>query len=335
MEPPSPLFVLKKAAESITDLHFWCKVPMDGKKRGSDQQSPSHLIAGYTNQGGVDIWNLHSRRVESHIPSDHGIISVCGNNNGEIVILNREGELKLFANSDDKLKFKGQIYVPNVGFCKASCLFQNNVILTAVTGEEKSSISVWNFTEQVSLWRLTPSENSMLGMVMCTKLFINDSLLLLIGGYENGSVSLWNVKEEVMMCIIALYDSVPIMCLDFNTATMCGVAGSPTEIVTKFEIRVDDNKKHGIHITKTRTLPNEGIADIKIRPDSKIIAAGGWHDGSVRIFSFKTLKPLAILKYHDGTVQSIAFYHHSDSSKQLLASGSETHKIAVWKIYND
>jgi len=86
-----------------------------------------------------------------------------------------------------------------------------------------------------------------------------------------------------------------------------------------------------------------GIADIKIRSDSKIFATAGW-DSNIRIFSSKTMKPLAILSYHKESVYSLAFayiFSHEDNDtlieneiqNHFLVGGGKDNRISLWEIY--
>ncbi|KAF9453422.1 WD-40 repeat-containing protein [Macrolepiota fuliginosa MF-IS2] len=53
-------------------------------------------------------------------------------------------------------------------------------------------------------------------------------------------------------------------------------------------------------------MKHPGNASIAIREDDKVCAIGGW-DGSVRLFSTRTIKPLGTLKYHKSSCQAIEF----------------------------
>jgi len=81
---------------------------------------------------------------------------------------------------------------------------------------------------------------------------------------------------------------------------------------------------------KEFALQKGGIADVKIRHDNRIFATAGW-DHRVRIFDFQKYHPLAILKYHTGTVHSLAF--GVNEFKSLLATGSDDTNIALWSLY--
>ncbi|KAJ0404987.1 hypothetical protein P43SY_004904 [Pythium insidiosum] len=72
-----------------------------------------------------------------------------------------------------------------------------------------------------------------------------------------------------------------------------------------------------------------GINAIRLRGDQRIFATAGW-DHRVRVFHTRTLKPLAILKYHTDSVFAVDF----TPDHNLLLSASKDHKIAVWSIYS-
>ena len=100
--------------------------------------------------------------------------------------------------------------------------------------------------------------------------------------------------------------------------------------------------------------PHMGIADLRIRGDSKLFASAGW-DHRVRLFQWprpkagrssqkkakkksdqgsadvKECAPLAVLKYHTETVQAVHFGQYQ--GQHLLVSASVDKHIALWKVY--
>lgn len=97
------------------------------------------------------------------------------------------------------------------------------------------------------------------------------------------------------------------------------------------------------------TINHPGIQEVKIREDKKIFATAGWdhrylfqafqsHNNfiydRVRIYNWKKLTPLAILKSHTEGVYALAFSSMSTPGGSLLASASKDKKIALWSIYN-
>lgn len=81
-------------------------------------------------------------------------------------------------------------------------------------------------------------------------------------------------------------------------------------------------------------LTNPGVSHLCIRDDAKIVAAAGW-DGSVRIFGWKKIKPLAVLQHHKDLVHSVAFSNHPEPARRLLAAGSKDQRISLWSIYTE
>lgn len=81
-------------------------------------------------------------------------------------------------------------------------------------------------------------------------------------------------------------------------------------------------------------LTNPGVSHLRIRGDGKIVAAAGW-DGSVRIFGWKKMKPLAVLQHHKDLVHSVAFSDHPEPSRRLMAAGSKDQRISLWSIYTE
>ena len=82
-----------------------------------------------------------------------------------------------------------------------------------------------------------------------------------------------------------------------------------------------------LQVYRTHELTNPGIADVKIRPDRKILATAGW-DHRVRVFHWRTMKPLAVLSFHSATVHCVAF-----AKDGLLAAGSGDQRISIWSLY--
>lgn len=56
-----------------------------------------------------------------------------------------------------------------------------------------------------------------------------------------------------------------------------------------------DYEQQRLSTASKAEIPEPGIQDIAIRQDGKIFAAGGW-DGKIRVYSYRKMKPLAVLK---------------------------------------
>lgn len=83
-------------------------------------------------------------------------------------------------------------------------------------------------------------------------------------------------------------------------------------------------------------MTNPGTSVITIRSDAKIMAVGGW-DSRVRIFSWKSLKPLAVLDQHKDTIHDISYSTQrikAYDNKFIMATAAKDGYIALWDIYN-
>ncbi|GAA6073516.1 guanine nucleotide-binding protein subunit beta-like protein 1 [Tachysurus ichikawai] len=101
--------------------------------------------------------------------------------------------------------------------------------------------------------------------------------------------------------------------------------------VSLYQRATEDND---LAIKDTVPLTNPGVSHLRIRGDSKIVASGGW-DGSVRIFGWKMMKPLAVLQHHKDLVHCVVFSDHPEPSKRLMAAGSKDQRISIWSIYTE
>jgi sugar lactone lactonase YvrE len=103
-------------------------------------------------------------------------------------------------------------------------------------------------------------------------------------------------------------------------------AGAASEIFW-----LDGDAKAGtLRRRRSCKLAEPGIADMSVRSDGRIVAAGAW-DGTVRVYHARRCKPLAILKHHTQTVAAVAF--RTDTG--MLASGGRDGIIALWDVFRD
>src|SRR5689334_10870580 len=92
-----------------------------------------------------------------------------------------------------------------------------------------------------------------------------------------------------------------------------GISGSAGDNIVIFSpdyenvsnnLKIIDLYQHSLKILKEIKVNHGGISDIKVRKDRKIFATAGW-DHRIRIFNYKKLSPLAILKGHTENILSI------------------------------
>ncbi|XP_064209825.1 guanine nucleotide-binding protein subunit beta-like protein 1 isoform X3 [Anguilla rostrata] len=79
---------------------------------------------------------------------------------------------------------------------------------------------------------------------------------------------------------------------------------------------------------------NPGFSQLRVRQDRRILATAGW-DHHVRLFGWKRLRPLAVLRHHGDAALCVAFSDHGDPRRRVLAAGSKDQRISVWSVYSD
>ncbi|XP_017885856.1 guanine nucleotide-binding protein subunit beta-like protein 1 [Ceratina calcarata] len=281
-----------------------------------------HLYAG-TIKGNVHIWNLNTNRELCQIPSgkESCLSLLCMNN--DLFVQHKCGLIKAYKNTGSQWILNKSIDTNFYHYCRFQSLSEHEVLVPL----EESTVGILSTnTFNIGL-KLKCSGNEDLGEAMVIKPLRNERLVLV--GYERGTVILWDIRQSRVLSSLKL-ESCP-MALDFDNNVMKGVIGSPSDNIQTFSL--SDNS---LFVNNKIPLTNPGISVITIRPDAKIMAAGGW-DSRVRIFSWKNLKPLAVLDQHRETVQDICFSlarTRTYDNKYLMATAAKDGYVALWDIYN-
>ena len=150
----------------------------------------------------------------------------------------------------------------------------------------------------------------------------------LLAGYEGGDVVLWDWTNNRQLISVCLAEHLgTIMSLTWDTDKMMGVVvGSEDKVLV-----LDDKLK----LVTTRQVTNAGMSRAVVRGDGKVLVTGGW-DGRLRLFSWlkpHKLKALAVLQFHQESVESLTSSCEGQDGKHLIVAGGKDGKISVWDIY--
>uniref|UniRef100_A0A4W6EMS6 Guanine nucleotide binding protein (G protein), beta polypeptide 1-like n=1 Tax=Lates calcarifer TaxID=8187 RepID=A0A4W6EMS6_LATCA len=259
------------------------------------------LFSG-SGKGVIHIWNLNSRRaekiVEGHSGSSVIWLSTLQSTDA-LISQGRDMQVCLWDLREGRNEVVDNVWTGSVGFCQCSLLETgpgNNLL--AFAGQQ---------TEEPD----------------------SGSRPLLLAGYEDGSLLLWDVTQRSKLSQAKAHPE-PVMCLTFDTKRLRGISGSSEKKLSSWILDRQDN----LQLQDCVTLVNPGVSQLCIREDGKLLASAGW-DHRVRVFSWKKLRPLAVLQYHTDMVLSVAFSDHQDPKQRLLAAGSKDQRISLWSIYNE
>ncbi|CAB4002349.1 guanine nucleotide-binding subunit beta 1 [Paramuricea clavata] len=314
--PPDPVYILRGVGSPVTAVEF-CTF-------GGNEQ---RLLSG-DQKGIVSIWNLSTKRTEFTLDGhdNKAILTIQYLKDDTLLSHGRDGNVHIW--NLNRNEIQDTLKVSDIGFCKCEIIYDfqssgDNCL--AVSSEDQSQIDIMCLKTKKIIRKLTPESSKSFGMCMCLK-SIETEKKYLVAGYESGDIILWDLQSSNMVSKLCVHKE-PVMCVDIDPKSNRGISGSAEEKVTVFKLTAERR----LEVEKTVQIKNCGISEVKIRGDCKIFATAGW-DHKLRIFSWKSLKPLAILNYHTQSVDAVAF---SNCQEQLLAAGSKDGRISLWSLYKD
>lgn len=276
----------------------------------------------------MHIWSLQTRRTVAALNGHRGqgVTWLKTLPQGhQLLSQGRDLRLCLWDLAEGRNTIMDTVQLDSVGFCKSSVLAREQLCwMLAVPGKGSDEVQILEMPSKTSVCTLKPEADAKAGMPMCLGLWQTSSSPrpLLLAGYEDGSVTLWDISERKVCSRIACHEE-PVMGLDFDSQKAKGVSGSAGKVLAVWSL--DDQQS--LQVCKTHELTNPGIAQVTIRPDHKILATAGW-DHRIRVFHWRTMKPLAVLAFHSASVHCVAF-----ATDGLLAAGSKDQRISIWSLY--
>lgn len=287
-----------------------------------------HLCAG-TTSGNVYIWNLKTNReLLRFATGDDSCLSLHSTDKHNLFVQLKGGVIKEYKLTDSEWILNNTFDTDFCHYCRFQGLSENE-ILVPLKNSNVAILSTQTFALEA---RLDPSDlpaHEKLGDAMVIKPLKNKSELVLVG-YEGGQLLLWDIRQRKVLSRLAV-ESTP-MALDFDTFFRRGVIGGPSKQVQVFNL----STSHSLSDKTKLAIKNPGTSIIAIRPDAKVLAVGGW-DSRVRIFSWKSLRPLAVLNQHRDTVHDITYSPskvEAYDKKYLMATAAKDGCMALWDIYN-
>lgn len=212
---------------------------------------------------------------------------------------------------------------------------------------------------------MPPPKDTKTGMLMAVGVLVVERKqeILVYAGYESGHVAVWRqIPDSKAWQAVYLNKahSQPVMSLDVASGLDCFFTSSADAIIARHPMQ-----RPNVEMETVQTK-HAGQQSLRVRNDGRIVATAGW-DGRARVYSAKTMKDLAVLKWHTEGCYSLAFAELFDQqgsnvpsetsasegqsglarrettvsaqrtaktkSTHWLAVGSKDGKVSLWDIY--
>lgn len=316
--PPDPRFLLRGDMDgNVHSLLFWIEPHVE------------HLYAG-DGRGTIHTWDLKTNRIKNQLSDGE---SPCFNlhrtNDSDLIVQRRHGIIDVYKASESNWMLNKSINYKYCSFCRSQLLPEKNAMLVPLDSSVVGILSLKTYNIESMLDPSKLSYNDKLGTIMAMKpLGINDLVLV---AYEGGQLLLWDMKKNDVLSSLTV-EQYP-MTFDFDISLMQGILGSASDKLEIFKILPNHTLSHKSTILLEHV---SGVSILSVRPDKKLVTVGCW-DGCIRLFSWKKLRPLAILREHNETIYDIVYSQReveAYDTKCLMAATGKDGCISMWDIYN-
>ncbi|KAL9942583.1 ASTRA complex subunit [Verticillium nonalfalfae] len=345
-------------------------------------------------EGYVTLWDLTIMRPTAvWQPHDNAILGIQGWGADRIITHGRDHKLAVWklatsdeANLSKKLPLDDTseprpqpwllhlIDVNTMNFCAfAACVPTDppfagddpELLLAVPNTLASESIDIYHLPTQTRRHTVkSPGQN---GMVMALALVPQGGSLTLLAGYENGVTTAmhlsaasgtWNTTYRTQP------HSQPVLSLDVSPDGLSFVTSSADAVVARHPVPPPAGMEVLEQPLKVVNTKHSGQQSLRFRDDGRVFATGGW-DAMVRVYSGKTMKEVAVLKWHEVGCYAVAFASalkapqaaggveerggavvrragevsvrerriaHAEAA-HWLAAGSKDGKISLWDIF--
>lgn len=245
------------------------------------------------------------------------------NEKNQLVSHNKIGEIKFWQINGYDLVLHYTLSTNIIGFCKLT-LYKTNMLLCK---GEQSLMNCYSVNTYDMITVFDPQQKDCLGDLMVIKP-IGDYVFC---GYEANTIIAWKEYRPVSQYNFSELDC--LMTLDVDHAVAKGICAGSSNVINTFCI----SEEGQLNLNKSVKITNPGISVVLLRPDNKIVAAACW-DFSVRLFSWKSMKLLAVLDCHSTGVLHITYSESSVTywkAKYMLAVANKDNKVTLWDVYSE
>lgn len=209
------------------------------------------------------------------------------------------------------------------GFSKENTSL-SSVLIAVPNALNSGAIDLFHLPQERRICTIPADTDVQTGMVMAANLVISPSgELYVASAYEDGRVMVHGCRGSLQEKDLAqgaktpwkwekLYicraHSQPVLSLHVSPAGNYFFSSSADAVLAKHPIPTLGSPTHAPEESPIKSINTKhaGQQGVRIRSDGKIFATAGW-DSRVRVYSCKTMKELAVLKWHKDGCYAVAF----------------------------
>lgn len=224
-----------------------------------------------------------------------------------------------------------------------------NTLFAVPNALDSGGVDIFHLPSERRISTIPSEQSNKTGMLMAVNLFASPSgELYVASAYEDGHVMVFvhrgalrsaSFEREYISNNPLKWDklyagrphSQPVLSLDVAPSRGYFISSSADALVVKHPIpsvgpggytpTAGYKEESPLKIVNTKHSGQQGL---RIRSDEKVFATAGW-DSRIRVYSGKTMKELAVLKWHKDGCYSIAF-GDTESTSSLVSSFPESAK---------
>jgi WD40 repeat protein len=184
-----------------------------------------------------------------------------------------------------------------------------NSILFAVPGTRDGYVHIHELPSEKGIHIVPPATGIPTSLVMAIKLLIVDDTICLVVGNEAGgtSVQLFDAQKKSWDTIYASHPhSQPILSLDIAPSVGRYFTSSADAIIASHPLPKSVRDRFTGDDVRTVQTKHAGQQSLSMRDDGRVFATAGW-DSRARIYSSKSMKEVAVLKWHKEGCYSVCF----------------------------
>ncbi|EME40712.1 hypothetical protein DOTSEDRAFT_177860 [Dothistroma septosporum NZE10] len=378
--PAQPAYVLRGHSAHIHAVHFF----RENARLITGDADGFVVIWSTASKRAVAVWRPHSTTILGLRSWDDDKIISHGRDNKLLVwqlLEDGESDLSTSLPIDDAQSERRQpwllhsLRVNALNFCSFTLLplrpHGNNDlpaegILVATPGVQDGRVNVTSLPDEERIATIPAPQDIKTGMVMAVGMHFQQheasmpiQELLVIAGYESGHACIWQQEgatRKWKLVYAQKHHSQPVLSLSTSPSQPCFFTSSADAVVVRHTFG------EAAVPAKSVQTKHAGQQGLVVRNDDKIFATAGW-DTRVRVYSVKTMKELAVLKWHKEGCYALAFAEVQQEggvitnvdgegtgdeggeltvaerralvakSTHWLAVGSKDGKVSLWEIY--